>query len=83
MFKVLKNREIKMHQVIKGRPKPVRNGHLFSLNPKFKKIQIATRVTTSSEVVIRVAGSLEAGGLPGYPEVLFVEINVMKSDKVM
>jgi hypothetical protein len=25
------------------------------------------------------AGSLEAVGLPGYPEVLFVEINLMKS----
>jgi hypothetical protein len=32
-----------------------------------------------AEVVTRVAGSLEAGGLSGYPEVLFVEINVMKS----
>ncbi len=30
-----------------------------------------------AEVVTRVAGSLEAVGLPGYPEVLFVEINVM------
>jgi hypothetical protein len=26
-----------------------------------------------AEVVTRVAGSLEAVGLPGYPEVLFVE----------
>jgi hypothetical protein len=32
-----------------------------------------------AEVVTRVASSLEAGGLPGYPESLFVEINVMKS----
>jgi hypothetical protein len=32
-----------------------------------------------AEVVTCVAGSLEAGGLPGYLEVLFVEINVMKS----
>ncbi len=32
-----------------------------------------------AEVVARVAGSIEAGGLPGYPEVLFVEINVVKS----
>jgi hypothetical protein len=32
-----------------------------------------------AEIVTRVAGSLEAVGLPGYPEVLFVEINVMKS----
>ncbi len=31
-----------------------------------------------AEVVTRVAGNLKAGGLPGYPEVLFVEINVMK-----
>ncbi len=31
------------------------------------------------EVVTHVAGSLEAVGLPGYPKVLFVEINVMKS----
>jgi hypothetical protein len=30
-------------------------------------------------VVSRVAGSLEAGGLPGYPENLGVEKNVMKS----
>jgi hypothetical protein len=29
-----------------------------------------------AEVVTRVAGSLEAVGLPGYPKVLFVEINV-------
>jgi hypothetical protein len=32
-----------------------------------------------AEVVTHVAGSLEAGGLPGYPESLVVEINVMKS----
>jgi hypothetical protein len=32
-----------------------------------------------AEVVSRVAGSLEAGGLPGYPKVLFVEINMVKS----
>jgi hypothetical protein len=32
-----------------------------------------------AEVVTCVAGSLEAGGLPGCPESLFVEINVMKS----
>ncbi len=32
-----------------------------------------------AEVVTRVASSLEAVGLPGYPEVLFVEINVIKS----
>jgi hypothetical protein len=32
-----------------------------------------------AEVVTRVAGSLEAGGLPGYPKVLIVEINVVKS----
>jgi hypothetical protein len=32
-----------------------------------------------AEVVTRVAGSLETGGLPGYPEELFVEINMMKS----
>jgi hypothetical protein len=31
-----------------------------------------------AEVVTCVAGSLEAGGLPGYPTVLFVKINVMK-----
>ncbi len=31
------------------------------------------------EVVTRVAGSLEAIGLPGYPEVLIVEINMVKS----
>jgi hypothetical protein len=31
-----------------------------------------------AEVVTRVAGSLEAGGLPGYPESLVVEINAMK-----
>ncbi len=29
-----------------------------------------------AEVVTRVAGSLEVVGLPGYPEVLFVEINI-------
>jgi hypothetical protein len=33
----------------------------------------------NAEVVSRVAGSLEAEGLPGYPEVLNVEINVEKS----
>ncbi len=32
-----------------------------------------------AEVVTTVAGSLEAGGLPRYPESLFVEIKVMKS----
>ncbi len=32
-----------------------------------------------AEVVTRGAGSLEAWGLPGYPESLCVEINVMKS----
>jgi hypothetical protein len=32
-----------------------------------------------AEVVTRVASSLEAGGLPGYPEGLFVEINMVKS----
>ncbi len=32
-----------------------------------------------AEVVTRVAGSLEAGGLPVYPESLVVEINVIKS----
>jgi hypothetical protein len=32
-----------------------------------------------AEVVTLVAGTLEAGGLPGYPKSLFVEINVMKS----
>jgi hypothetical protein len=32
-----------------------------------------------AEIVTRVAGSLEAVGLSGYPKVLFVEINVMKS----
>jgi len=32
-----------------------------------------------AEVVTCVAGSLEAKGLPRYPECLFVEINVMKS----
>jgi hypothetical protein len=33
-----------------------------------------------AEVVTFVAGSLEAGGLPGYPQVfLIVEINVVKS----
>jgi hypothetical protein len=32
-----------------------------------------------AESVTRLAGSLEAGGLPGYPESLFVEINVIKS----
>jgi hypothetical protein len=33
----------------------------------------------SAEVVTRVAGSLEAVELPGYPEVLLVEINVAES----
>ncbi len=32
-----------------------------------------------AEVVTREAGSREAVGLPRYPEVLFVEINIMKS----
>jgi hypothetical protein len=32
-----------------------------------------------AEVVTHVAGSLEAVGLPGYPKVLIVEINVEKS----
>jgi hypothetical protein len=33
----------------------------------------------NAEVVTCVAGSLEAVGLPGYPEVLVVEINVVNS----
>jgi hypothetical protein len=32
-----------------------------------------------AEVVTPVAGSLEAGGLPGYLKVLFVEISMTKS----
>jgi hypothetical protein len=36
-------------------------------------------LTIYAEVVTSVAGSLEAGGLLGYPESLLVEINVMKS----
>ncbi len=32
-----------------------------------------------AEVVTHVAGSLEAEGLPGHPESLVVETNVMKS----
>jgi hypothetical protein len=31
-----------------------------------------------AEVATRLAGSLLAGGLPGYPESLFVEKNMMK-----
>jgi hypothetical protein len=34
-------------------------------------------------VVTRVAGSLEARGLPGYPESLLDEINMMKSCKAV
>ncbi len=38
------------------------------------------KLSIYAEVVTFVAGSLEAGGLPGYPEVfLVVEINVVKS----
>ncbi len=37
------------------------------------------RMNINAEVVTRVSGSLGAVGLPGYPEVLIVEINVMKS----
>ncbi len=33
----------------------------------------------NAEVVTPVAGSLEAGGLPQYPESSFEEINVVKS----
>jgi hypothetical protein len=32
-----------------------------------------------AEVVTHLAGCLEAGGLPEYPESLLVEINVIKS----
>jgi hypothetical protein len=35
-------------------------------------------VSIYAEVVTHVAGSLEAGELPGCPESLLVEINVMK-----
>jgi hypothetical protein len=38
-----------------------------------------SKISIYAEVETRVAGSLEAGGLPGYHKVLFVEINVMKS----
>jgi hypothetical protein len=36
-------------------------------------------ISIYAEVVTHIADSLEAGGLPGYPESLFVEINMMKS----
>jgi hypothetical protein len=37
------------------------------------------RTKINAEVVTNVAGSLEAGGLLGYPKSLLVVINVMKS----
>ncbi len=48
-------------------------------NSSFTHSQISDVYHIDAEVVTRVAGSLGAGGLPGYPEVLFDEINVMKS----
>ncbi len=43
-----------------------------------REIHFKCQTTIHAEVVTRVAGSLEAGGLPGYPESLVVEINMMK-----
>ncbi len=40
---------------------------------------VGSKSNIDAEFVARVADSLEAGGLPRYPESLFVEINVMKS----
>ncbi len=54
--------------------------HKEIYTPCLTKIMYHNNFTTSyynfnisAEVVTRVASSLEAGGLPGYPEVLFVE----------
>ncbi len=47
--------------------------------PMNTKINELIEYDIYAEVVTRVAGSLEARGLPGYPEVLFVKINVTKS----
>ncbi len=38
-----------------------------------------TKGHINAEVVYHVAGSLEAGGLPGYPQCLVIEINVFNS----
>ncbi len=45
----------------------------------WKFLEMVRNWVIYAEVVARVSGSLEAGGLPGYPESLFVEINMMKS----
>ncbi len=54
---------------------------LFALICKFHKEWLTFEycIGINAEVVTCVAGSLEAVVLPGYPEVLIVEINVMKS----
>ncbi len=39
------------------------------------KRSLFRNILIHAEVVTRVAYSLEAGGLPGYPESLFVEMN--------
>ncbi len=50
-----------------------------SLSSLVSKGRINRLVRIYAEVVTRVAGGLDAEGLPGYPKSLFIEINVMKS----
>jgi hypothetical protein len=45
----------------------------------FRLVFYLLLLNINAEVVTCVVGSLEAGGLPGYPESLFVEIKVMKA----
>jgi hypothetical protein len=47
-------------------------------NRSFEAIDGLLCLTIYAAVVTHVAGSLEAGGLPGYPKRLLVEINGMK-----
>jgi hypothetical protein len=51
--------------------------HIFAVLMPKSGIQRRQRIY--AEVVTCVAGSLEAIGLPGYPKVFYVEINVVKS----
>ncbi len=62
--------------------KLVRNTYLYADLHDRRRMGVGFQIDfifIHAEVVTRVAGSLEAEGLPGYPESLFVEINVMKS----
>jgi hypothetical protein len=55
----------------------IKIGQLLLYLERTKSIYDYFFANTYAEVVTFVACNLEAGGLPGYPKSLFVEINVI------